>query len=58
MCGRSVLAGNKTDLVSSFEIRKARTELRRSWNVAQMTDIPATPDRTRGGREEMSGRHA
>lgn len=40
MCGRFVVAGNKADLVNAFEIQEAPADLRRSWNVAPMTDIP------------------
>lgn len=40
MCGRFVVAGNKADLINSFDIQDAPVELRQSWNVAPMTDIP------------------
>ncbi len=40
MCGRFVVAGNKADLINSFDVQDAPVELRQSWNVAPMTDIP------------------
>lgn len=46
MCGRFVVAGNKADLVKSFEIQEAPVELRQSWNVAQMTKIPIVTEKT------------
>lgn len=45
MCGRFVISGNKADLVNSFEIQEAPVELRRSWNVAPMTDIPIVTEK-------------
>lgn len=45
MCGRFVVAGDKADLVNAFEIQEAPAELRRSWNVAPMTDIPIVTEK-------------
>ncbi|KRF07079.1 hypothetical protein ASH00_16170 [Arthrobacter sp. Soil782] len=51
MCGRFVVAGNKADLVNSFEIQEAPAELRRSWNVAPMTDIPIITEKAGSGED-------
>lgn len=45
MCGRFVVAGSKKDLVQSFEIQEAPVELRQSWNVAPMTNIPIVTEK-------------
>lgn len=49
MCGRFVVAGNKADLVTSFEVQDAPADLRRSWNVAPMTDIPLITEKATDG---------
>lgn len=49
MCGRFVVAGNKADLVTSFEVQDATADLRRSWNVAPMTDIPLITEEATDG---------
>ena len=49
MCGRFVVAGNKADLVTAFEVQDAPADLRRSWNVAPMTDIPLITEKATDG---------